>query len=150
MNNKIIELIVLILNQIRSKKSIIENDFDLLIEEGYTIDEINTAIAWVYSRLNTGELIFQDELSISDSKRFFDLNEKRLLSVDSQGYLIMLLELGVITKSDLDIIIEKIRFSGMENINLENTKIFVTSVIFKKTNFDILEYLTLNNNKTVH
>jgi len=62
----------------------------------------------------------------------------------------MLLELGVITKSDLDIIIEKIRFSGMENINLENTKIFVTSVIFKKTNFDILEYLTLNNNKTVH
>jgi uncharacterized protein Smg (DUF494 family) len=150
MNNKIIELIVLILNQIRSKKSINENDFDLLIEEGYNIDEINTAIAWVYSRLNTGELIFQDELSISDSKRFFDPNEKRLLSVDSQGYLIMLLELGVITKSDLDIIIEKIRFSGMENINLENTKIFVTSVIFKKTNFDILEYLTLNNNKTVH
>jgi len=150
MNNKIIELIVLILNQIRSKKSINENDFDLLIEEGYTIDEINTSIAWVYSRLNTGELIFQDELSISDSKRFFDPNEKRLLSVDSQGYLIMLLELGVITKSDLDIIIEKIRFSGMENINLENTKIFVTSVIFKKTNFDILEYLTLNNNKTVH
>ncbi|MGB9696643.1 MAG: DUF494 family protein [Ignavibacteria bacterium] len=150
MNSKIIELVVFLINQIRSNKELSEIDVALLREEGYTINEINSAIAWVFSKLDTGELLFRDELSLSNSKRFFDCDEKRLLSVESQGYLLMLLESGIITELELDIIIERIRFSGMENLTLDNTKIFVLPIIFNRINSDILEYLALDNNKTIH
>lgn len=150
MNNKIIELVVFLINKIRSNKELNSTDIALLIEDGYTMDEINSAIVWTFSKLDAGEILFQNELPLSGSKRLFDSDEKKLLSVDSQGFLLMLLELGIISETGLDIAIEKIRFSGMENLDLDNTKIFVASVILNKTNFDILEYLVLDNNKTIH
>lgn len=150
MNNKIIELVVFLINKIRSNKELNSTDIALLIEDGYTMDEISSAIVWTFSKLDAGEILFQNELPLSTSKRLFDSDEKKLLSVDSQGFLLMLLELGIISETGLDIAIEKIRFSGMENLDLDNTKIFVASVILNKTNFDILEYLVLDNNKTIH
>lgn len=150
MNDKIIEIVIFLANQLRLNKKIKDIDLSLLLEEGYSMDEINSAIAWLYSMLETGELIFREKRVFSDSKRIFDKGEKELLDVDSQGYLMILLESGIITESDLDMIIERIRFSGMENLSLDNTKIFVSSLIFGKTNSDILEHFSLDNNKTIH
>jgi uncharacterized protein Smg (DUF494 family) len=150
MNNKIIEIVVFLANHLNSNKKIEDIDFSLLLEQGYSMNEINSAIAWVYSKLETEELLFRDETHFSNSKRIFDKQEKKLLSVDSQGYLMVLLELGIITESELDLIIEKIRFSGMENLSLDDVKIFVSSLIFNKTNPDILEHFTLDNNQTIH
>ena len=151
MQEKIIEIIVYILSEIKNRKQIGDIDLKKLAKIGYTESEINTAFAWIYSRINQGENIFKGKKRSSKSKRFFHEIEKDILTTDAMGYLISLFELGLLSDTDDELIFDKIFYSGFEIIGKAELKILLASIILDLDNkSDKLDRLVLQNNDTIH
>ena len=151
MQEKIIEIIVYILSEIKNRKQIGDIDLKKLAKIGYTESEINTAFAWIYSRINQGENIFKGKKRSTKSKRFFHEIEKDILTTDAMGYLISLFELGLLSDTDDELIFDKIFYSGFEIIGKAELKILLASIILDLDNkSDKLDRLVLQNNDTIH
>ena len=67
---KIIEIIVFLLSELKNNKQLAEVDMDNLANLGYTQNEINTAFSWVYSKIYAGEKIFLDPQKDTRSQVF--------------------------------------------------------------------------------
>ncbi|MBS1514415.1 MAG: DUF494 family protein [Bacteroidetes bacterium] len=151
MQEKILEIIVHILSQIKSDKHLNDIDVAALSQEGYTDAEINSAFAWIYSKIEQGENLFIERNKTSKSHRFFHPAEKSIISNNAIGYLIQLKELGLISDLDEELIIDRIFFLGYQKAGIPEIQTVLTTLIF---NFDgkseKLERLILQNNETIH
>lgn len=151
MQDKVIEIIVYILSEIKEIKQLNEINVESLSERGYSNSEINTAFAWIYSKLDEGELIFQNDSEISKSHRAFNPVEDKIFSTDAKGYMLMLRELGLLNDLDIDLVIEKVILSGYMRINIDELKKFIASIILNMENkSDILSRMILQNNDTIN
>lgn len=151
MQDKIIEIIVYILNEVKESKKLNEIDFKFLNNNGYSDAEINTAFAWIFSKLDKGEKIFKDENKQTKSKRFLHETEKNIFTTDALGYLIELREMKLLSDSDEELILERIFFSGVQKVDLKGIKNFIASLLFDFENkSEILERLVIQNNETIH
>ena len=151
MQEKIIEIIVYILSEIKNRKQISDIDLKKLAKIGYTESEINTAFAWIYSRINQGENIFKGKERSTKSKRFFHEIEKDILTTDAMGYLITLFELGILSDTDEELLLDKIFYSGFEIIDKAELKFLIASIILGLENrSDKLGRFALQNNETIH
>ncbi|MCY7360688.1 MAG: DUF494 domain-containing protein [Ignavibacteria bacterium] len=151
MQEKIIEIIVYILNEMRNSKHINEIDIKELNKDGYTSAEINTAFAWIFSKIDSGEKVFEEQSKISKSHRFFHSAEQNILSTEAMGYLIQMKELGIITDMDEELIIDKMFMAGYQKVGVEEIKLIISSLLFDfedKTNS--MNRLVLQNNETIH
>ncbi len=151
MQEKVLEIIVHILSQIKSDKRLNDIDVDALAKEGYTDAEINSAFAWIYSKIEQGESLFIEKNKTNKSHRFFHHAEKSIITNDAIGYLIQMKELGLISDLDEELIIDRIFFLGYQKAGIPEIKTVLTTLIF---NFDgksdKLERLILQNNETIH
>jgi Smg protein len=151
MQDKVIEIIVYILSEIKEIKQLSEIDVNSLSDKGYSDSEINTAFAWIFSKLDEGELIFKNEVESVKSHRIFNKVENKIFSVDAKGYLLMLRELGLLNDLDIDLVIERVLLSGYQKINISELKKFIASFIFNSENkSDILNRIILQNNDTIN
>lgn len=151
MQDKIIEIIVYILSEIREINQLNEIDLNILADKGYSEAEINTAFAWIFSKLDEGELIFKDGNENSKSHRVFNLVEHKIFSVDAKGYLLLLRELGLISDFDIDFIVERVYLSGYQKIEISDLKKFISSYILNaESKSDILSRMILQNNDTIN
>jgi len=126
---KIIEIIVFLLSEIKNNKQLAEIDVDKLSNLGYTQNEINTAFSWVYSKLYSGEKVFADEKKDTKSQRFLHDVEQNVISPESYGYLIQLKELGLLNNLDIDIIIDRAMVSSFSKIELGDMKLMIASYL---------------------
>jgi len=126
---KIIEIIVFLLTEIKNNKQLAEIDVDKLSNLGYTQNEINTAFSWVYSKLYSGEKVFADEKKDTKSQRFLHDVEQNVISPESYGYLIQLKELGLLNNLDIDIIIDRAMVSSFSKIELGDMKLMIASYL---------------------
>lgn len=126
---KIIEIIVFLLSELKNNKQLTEIDVDKLSKLGYTQNEINTAFSWVYSKIYAGEKIFADDSQQSNSQRFLHDVERNIISPDAYGYLIQLKELGLINNMDVDLIIDRIMVSSYNNVDAEDMKLMIASYL---------------------
>jgi len=147
--SKVLEIIVHILNELKSMKEFNEIDFNELENNGYTSSEINTALAWIYSKVNSGSDYTEDKLEKSDSPRLFNYVEKRILTTEALGYLIWLSETGIIGKMDREAIIDKIILTDYSKIDLNSLKSIIAIYLLdiKDVN-DIKTRLILENNES--
>lgn len=151
MQDKVIEIIVYILSEIKEIKQLNEIDVNSLSDKGYSDSEINTAFAWIFSKLDEGELIFKDENESTKSHRMFNLAENKIFTVDSQGYLLLLRELGLLNDLDIDLVIERVLLSGFQKINIIELKKFIASFLLNSdSKSDILSRMILQNNDTIN
>jgi Smg protein len=151
MQDKVIEIIVYILSEIKEIKQLNEIDVNSLSNKGYSDSEINTAFAWIFSKLDEGELIFKDENENTKSHRMFNLVENKIFTVDAKGYLLLLRELGLLNDLDIDLVIERILLSGFQKINISELKKFIASFILNTdSKSDILSRMILQNNDTIN
>ncbi|MEO8209018.1 MAG: DUF494 family protein [bacterium] len=151
MQEKIIEIIVYILSEISDSKHINEIDLKKLNRDGYTDAEINTAFAWIFTKMDPGEKLFSQSTSASKSHRFFHSAERSILSTEAMGYLIQMKELGIISDLDEELIIDKVFLSGYQKAGVSEIRLIISSVLFDfedKTNS--LNRLVLQNNETIH
>jgi len=151
MQDKVIEIIVYILSEIKEIKQLNDININSLTDKGYSDSEINTAFAWIFSKLDEGELIFKNESVKTRSHRFFNLVENKIFSVDAKGYLLLLRELGLLNDLDIDLVIERVILSGYQKINITDLKKFISSFILNTENkSDVLSRMILQNNDTIN
>ena len=151
MQDKVVEIIVYILSEIKEINQLNDIDVNKLAEKGYSDSEINTAFAWIYSKLDEGELIFKDDSGETRSHRAFNKVEDKIFTVDAKGYLLLLRELGLLDDLDIDLVIEKVLLSGYRIINISELKKFITSIVLNsESKSDVLTRMILQNNDTIN
>ncbi|MBK8550157.1 MAG: DUF494 family protein [Ignavibacteria bacterium] len=151
MQEKIIEIIVYILSEIRNSKHISEIDLKRLNKDGYTEAEINTAFAWILSKIETGEKLLSDPSFTLKSHRFFHNAEKNILTTEAMGYLIQMKELRIISDTEEEQIIDKVLLAGYQKAGVEEIKLILSTLLFdSEDNSSPLNRLVLLNNETIN
>ncbi|HQY21787.1 MAG TPA: DUF494 family protein [Ignavibacteria bacterium] len=151
MQEKIFELIVNILNEMQETNEFNEIDIKKYTSEGYTKAEINTAFAWIFSKIESSELIFNADRKNSRSHRVYHKFEKNLFAKEALGYMIQLKELGIITETDEESIIDKLISAGYKDIGIDEIKMIASTMIFLSSDPDNrLNRLILQNNDTIN
>jgi uncharacterized protein Smg (DUF494 family) len=148
---KIIEIIVYLLGELKKNRQLGEIDLKNLSKLGYTQNEINTAFGWIYSKIYAGEKIFHEENSKNRSFRVLHDVEKNVITPEAFGYLIQLKELGLITDMDIEVMIDKIMLSAYNKIDLEDIKGYIAAYLLDiddMTNSN--RRIMINTNDTIH
>jgi len=131
MQEKIIELIVFLMKEIRQTADISSVDMSKLTERGYSQSEISTALSWIYDKMNLREPLKKVRSSHAKSYRIFHEAERQIITKEARGFLIEMYELGLIDMLDLENIIERSLMSGSNSVNRDEIKSIVASVIFE-------------------
>jgi uncharacterized protein Smg (DUF494 family) len=133
MQERIIEIIVYLVNEMRNNRSLGEIDVKVLEEGGYTQAEISSAFSWLFDRLAVSDQILPHvERQIERSYRILHEVEKMVITPEAQGYLIQLRELGLLNDAMLETIIDRAMMSGYTEIGLNETRVIVASLVFEK------------------
>ena len=126
---KVLEIIVFLLAELKKNKQLSEVDLNQLEKQGYTQNEINTAFSWIYSKIFTGDKIFVDEDNNSKSNRFLHEVEQNIISSEAYGYLIQLKELGLLNNLDIDLIIDKLMIASFNHVDIIDMKYMVAAYL---------------------
>ena len=126
---KVLEIIVFLLTELKRNKQLSEVDLKLLEKQGYTQNEINTAFSWIYSKIYTGDKIFVEEDNNTKSNRFLHEVEQNAISSEAYGYLIQLKELSLLNNMDMDLIIDKLMVTSYNKVDVEDMKYMVAAYL---------------------
>lgn len=147
--NKILEIIVMILDELQNSKNVNELDYNALAEIGYSANEINSALAWIYSKISTDKNFLKERFENVTSNRIFSEDEKRIFTPEALGYMIWLNVTGILKDIDREQIINRIFLAGYSKIDLTDLKTLIAIYLMDiKDPDDIKTRLILENNDT--
>ncbi|MFA5833468.1 MAG: DUF494 family protein [Bacteroidota bacterium] len=130
MQEKIVEILVYLIGELRNNIPINDIDLAVLSQKGYSTTEISTAFNWLYEKISDGENIITDTAPSSPhSHRVLHDVERAVINAEAYGYLIQLRELGLITEMDIEVIIDRIMMSGYAAIDLHEVKSMVAQLM---------------------
>lgn len=131
MYERIVDIIVYVMSELRSKKDIKKVNLDELQSRGYTSSEISTALSWIADRIAFNERVLPFGVkSEPHSFRVLQESEKELFTPDAWGELVSMNNLGIISNENIETLIDKAMLIGMYKIDLKELKIFVANSIF--------------------
>ena len=130
MHERIVEIILFLVNELRSNKRLSEVDITLLTRDGYTQSEISSAFSWVFERITVGQVVSDSSVGTSTSQRILNDTEKMIIEPKAYGYLIQCQQLGLLNNADVEIILERILAAGFSKIGLDEIKSFVAGYLF--------------------
>ncbi|MCC5925265.1 MAG: DUF494 family protein [Bacteroidetes bacterium] len=124
--NNLLDLIIYIAKQIQLGANITDIKQDSL--KGYNYAQISAAYSW----------IMQKHPSVSDKKtqkdkschRVLHFAERMLISPEAYGYLLEMVDIGLLDNKSMEHIIEKVMFQSSEPIDLDKVKLLVENHIF--------------------
>ncbi len=132
---RVVGLVMQLLKEIREQHLQLEDVeilSDDLIRQGYTENEINAAISWVFSRLdgvNPSDILYKAD-SAKTSFRVLHPAEKAVIQPDAYGALLEMLSIGMISAEDTERIIERaMAFGGP--LDAEEIHLIVHSHLFE-------------------
>lgn len=134
MERNIVEILVILLRQF-PEGGINPEEFEPLTEDlmglGYTKQEIETALFWFYNKLeNRSNPIFVNDIE-TDSFRILHEVEKSILTPEAYGFLVELRHLGILSLTEMDLIIEKAVLLGGRKVTLNDMKSLVANSILE-------------------
>ena len=149
MKQRIIELLVQIMSEIQVNNRLSEIDLIGLRDQGYTQTEISEALSWLYDNMqhDDGVLSFPPS-SPGTSRRVFHDVEKSAFTIESQGYLLQLRELGLLDDRELEIVIERAMQTGYERLSVDEVKELVAHLLLGKGGNAGGSWL--NNKESIH
>ncbi|MEW6509508.1 MAG: DUF494 family protein [Bacteroidota bacterium] len=152
MKEKVVELLIFIMSEMQDNKRISDIDLADLRTRGYTQSEISAAFSWIYENI---ELDHQRPAPPvrpgSGSRRVLHDAEKTALSIEGQGYLIQLSELGLLDDQEFEAVVERAMMAGYEKLSVAELREIVASVLFARGGNDPSGGRTmLNNGDTIH
>ncbi|MBN2424867.1 MAG: DUF494 family protein [Calditrichaceae bacterium] len=134
MQEKIVEIIVYLLEEFQTGEVAPPNYTDLskeLISRGYTENEINLAISWVFDHFQDNTQDTYDNIKYNpQSARVLNEVEKLIISPQAYGYLLQLRQLGLISESELEFVIERAISLGNSTIGVEDMKNIIAALLF--------------------
>ncbi|MCX7878561.1 MAG: DUF494 domain-containing protein [Ignavibacteria bacterium] len=126
---KIIDLIVYFITELKTSKGISDEILIPLAESGYSQNDINIALEWVFTHATDKNTKGNNTFS---SKRFLSKNEERVISPEAFGLLMRLHELGILTHADVNLILDTIMLSeAPQKVELDDLKLIVSAFLMK-------------------
>jgi uncharacterized protein Smg (DUF494 family) len=152
MQERIVEIIVYLIHEMREDKRLGEIDLRALAERGYTQNEISTAFSWLFDKINLGDnLMPGGTRRLAHSHRVLHDSERAVISPEAQGYLIELRELGLVDDMDIELAIDRIMMAGFGRVGITEIKSVVAAIIFDYDDSNrIGSRLMLNSKDTIH
>ena len=152
MQEKIVEIILHLINGLKDNGPIEETVVEELLQKGYTQTEISAAFSWLYDKVKIGETLLYGKKDISGkSYRVFHEAEKLFFTSEAQGYLIQCYELGLIDELQMEYIIDKAIFSGLSKVGIEEIKSLVLYTLFDLDDSDNMgSRIMINPNDTIN
>jgi Smg protein len=140
---RIMEIVFFLLSEIKENKPLAEIDLKPLSVRGFSEIEISTAFSWLIDKFSQGSddplilaVPFGKKPSLLGpakdlaSFRVYHEIESSVISKEARGFMLQMLELGILTDSDVEFMIDRIMLSGAQSASLEEVKDFVTSMLF--------------------
>jgi len=131
MLSRLMDLVVLVAELAQSNdKSFKDLDQELTMK-GYSPEEIERAVFWYTSR---GDVLEEGQMELHGKDSFRVLSEWERLSLcaDCYGYLLRLLNLGIVDGEQFEKIIARAIPVGPEKIELNDVKAIASSVLFHR------------------
>lgn len=138
MTNKIVEVLVKILDSLNKNYSLDEVSSILKKEKVYDSKTVGVAFSLVFDKVLTNKLKeASNRKKITKNFRILDPEEIEVIGKDSYNYLIHLVNVGLINNNDLEMILEQIMMYPKETITKDdiNWIILISLIDF---NTDIL------------
>ena len=148
MQERVVEIILFLVNELRSNKRLNDVDVSSLTRDGYTQSEISSAFSWLFERLSTGKSITDVSSGASTSYRMLNDAEKMVIESQAYGYLIQCQQLGLLNNTDVETIIERIMIAGFASVGLPEIKSFVAGYLFDMESSN--GQISLGTNDTIH
>jgi uncharacterized protein Smg (DUF494 family) len=151
MHERIVEIILFLVNELKSSKQLSDVDITMLSQNGYTQSEISTAFSWLFERLSVGEQVVPKTAPDSSSHRMLNDAEKMVIQTEAFGYLLQCNQLGLLSNGDIETIIERIMAAGFSSVGVSEMKSFVAGLLFDLDNpRSGSGRIFLGDNDTVH
>ena len=152
MKERIVEILIYIMSEMQSRKGFVDIDVGDLRNQGYSQSEISAALSWLYDNLKLQEVgVSHEGRPAEGSRRVLHEVEKQMLSIEAQGYLIQLRELGLVDDRDLEVVIERVVLSGFEKLSPTELQEIVAAVLLtKRGNTQEANRSGLYNRDTIH
>ncbi len=147
MFQRIIEIIVYVITELRRNKALADIDVDGLRMKGYTPSEISTALSWIVDRVEfSSDFISFDAKAGRDSFRMLHDAEKELFTKEAWGDMVHYQSLGILNNDHLEAILEKASLTGAGKIDSEKLKTMIAVMIFNaRPDHDTVRLMLLGN-----
>ena len=134
MRNRILEIVVYLMDHIQEHRGQIINIEDLsahLRSMGYTENEISSAYSWLVDRFEaTNENFYTDFPQVHCSTRILTDYERYEYSPEAYGFLLKLQSQNLIDDQQFETVLERGTLLSPKPINEEQIKLIVSSVVF--------------------
>lgn len=130
MYERVVEIILFLVNELHSNKQLSEVDVSGLMRKGYTQTEISTAFSWLFDRISVGQEVVPSDNRERTSHRILHEIEKMVITREAHGYLLQCHQLGLINTSNMEILIERVMATGFTSVGVEEMKTFIAGILF--------------------
>ncbi len=132
--SKILEIVVYLIDHIRENQGRLSNMDDVssdLRSMGYTDNEISSAYCWVMDRYGSGDSVYYSDFPDEHySSRILTHAERFQFSTEAHGFMLKLLNLGLIDDEQLEMILDRGAMIGPKPVTLDQVKLVATSFVF--------------------
>lgn len=153
MFQRIIEIIVYVITELKSNKPINDIDIERLKSLGYTNSEISTAFSWLVDKYQFDEQNIGTLLSKPSKNSFRVLHEaeSELFTDSAKNELIHYYLLGLMSNENIEQLIERTVLNGYSKIDSDSLKIFIAGAVFDafRDNANNSKIM-LTGNETIH
>ncbi len=132
MATEIVKLLTDIFENLDKSISIDKAIYDLSMKKRYNKNILATAFSWIYEKsIRDMGVITENAELITKGRRIFSDDEKILIGIDNFNYLLHLHNIGLLTNSDLEIIIEELKLFPRELINTDSINVIIISLFLE-------------------
>jgi len=130
MHERIVELIVFLIGELKTREHFREINVSTLSNQGYTQTEISTAFAWLFDNIQSrkGRSASSDK---GRSVRILHSVEQSVLRPGAYGYLLQCFQLGLLSEEDVESVIERIMMAGIPLAGEEDVKSAIAALLFE-------------------
>lgn len=157
MSERVMEIVAYIVNAMQSSldEAIFgqfENLSTVLIEQGYTENEINSAFSWLIEKIPPdmdGEYSIEQVPPDQQDRTWYNFNKSAFTPTGS-NYLIQLHELDIIGEEEIEQILDHSHRHGKHGISIYEIKAMVSSLIFNTNPIMEGSFFVFNKDNQVH
>jgi uncharacterized protein Smg (DUF494 family) len=151
MYERIIEIIALVISELKNKRYIYDIDIKELAELGYTQEEISTAFSWLVDRMDFSEKFFTgSQESSPESFRILLDFEREFFTDEALSEIVHLNTLGLLTNEMLEGLIDRITLMGITQIDVIQLRNFIAYYVFQVQPGDFSNRIMLQGNDTIN
>jgi len=153
MRSNVIDIIVYLIERIEVGESLSDIRTENL--KNYNRSEISAAYSWVMQKKDNGELdkIIKRQKLLGTAKfpqRILHIAERMVITPEAYGYLLELMNIGLIDYENLEKIIERVMLNSTERVSLGKIKEIVTRMFFENDGNPFSQSMFLTGDESIN